>query len=128
MTTEQEKPVEAQSLLESLIGPLTLGKYLAAIREGEGWSLQEMGKKLGITRAHLCDIEKERRVLSPERAARFARILGYSEVQMVQLALQDLVNKNDLHLVVDVRPAKKGERPSPRRATKTRRRALKKVG
>jgi len=128
MTTERERPVEAQAFLESLIGPMTLGKFLAAIREGEGWSLEEMGKKLGISRAHLCDIEKERRVLSPERAARFAKVLGYSEVQMVQLALQDLVNKNGLHFLVDVKPAEKKERHPPRKVSRVRCRVLKKVG
>ena len=50
----------------------------------------------------LNDIEKGRKAVSPERAARFAKVLGYSEARLVQLALQDLVNRGGLNLRVDV--------------------------
>jgi transcriptional regulator with XRE-family HTH domain len=38
----------------------------------------ELAKKLGISKSHLNDIEKGRKAVSPERAARFAKILGYA--------------------------------------------------
>jgi len=83
-------------------GRLTLAEALFSIRSGEGWSQAEMGRRLGISRAHLCDIEKGRRTVSPDRAARFARILGYSETQFVRLALQDQLNQSGLKMTVSV--------------------------
>jgi len=68
-------------------------------------TLAEFAKKLGISRQHLCDIEKGRKVVSPERAAKFAKILGYSREQFVALALQALLDEADLHLKVEVNVA-----------------------
>jgi transcriptional regulator with XRE-family HTH domain len=71
--------------------PLTLGSLLSTIRECDELSQAALAKRLGISKSHLCDIEKGRKSVSPERAARFARELGYSEEQFVRLALQQLV-------------------------------------
>ncbi len=68
--------------------PLSLADLLGSIRKGEGLTQEEFAHKLGLSRSHLCDIEQGRKNLSPERAARYARILGYSEAQFVRLALQ----------------------------------------
>lgn len=46
-----------------------------------------------------------RKVVSPERAARFAKILGRSQQQFVRLALQELVNEAGLKMKVDVAAA-----------------------
>ena len=59
-------------------------------------------KMLGISRQYLCDLEHDRRSVSLEKAAQFARYTGYSEDQMVRLALQDCVNKAGLHYEVDI--------------------------
>lgn len=92
-------------LLEKLTGgPLTLAMFVRAIREGEAWSLADMGDKLGVTRAHVAAIERGKAV-SPERAAQYARRLGYSEAQFVRLALQDEVKRAGLHYTVEVRAA-----------------------
>lgn len=101
MTTRKKS--RAVSLLEDLAGgPLTLGGLLAAIREGEELSQAELAERLGISRSHLCDIEKGRKTVSPARAAQFARDLGYSEAQFVRLALQALVEEAGLGLTVHV--------------------------
>jgi transcriptional regulator with XRE-family HTH domain len=39
--------------------------------------------------AHLSHIENGRKVVSPERAARWASLLGYAESQFVRLALSE---------------------------------------
>lgn len=94
---------KAMTTMENMIGgPLTLGDMLLAIREGEGWSQEELGSRLDVSRGHICDIEKGRRSISPGRAARWARILGYSESQMVRLALQAQVDAATLELRVEV--------------------------
>ena len=101
-----KKKSEAVKFLEKLTGgPLTLARLLHSIRQGEEMTLAEFAKKLGISRQHLCDIEKGRKVVSPERAARFAKILGYSQEQFVALALQALLDEADLDLKVEVKVA-----------------------
>jgi transcriptional regulator with XRE-family HTH domain len=100
------KKSDAVRFLEKLTGgPVTLGRFLEAVRLGEELTQPAFAKKLGVSRSHLNDIEKGRKGVSPERAARFAKVLGYSRARLVQLALQDLVNRGGLKLLVDVKAA-----------------------
>ncbi len=97
---------QTMRFLENVAGrPLTLGGLLESIRLSEDMSQAEFSKKLRISASHLCDIEKGRKVVSPERAARFAKILGRSQQQFVRLALQELVNEAGLKMKVDVAAA-----------------------
>ncbi len=92
--------------LEQIAGrPLTLGGLLESIRLGEEMSQAAFARKLGISPSHLCDIEKGRKVVSPERAARFAKTLGRSPEQFVRLSLQGLVDEAGLRMKVDVAAA-----------------------
>lgn len=103
MTTKRRTTAGKQ--LEALAGgPLTLAMLVRAIREGEEWSLADMAAKLRVTRAHVAAIEHGKPV-SPERAARYARALGYSESQFVRLALQDAIKRAGLRYTVEVRAA-----------------------
>jgi DNA-binding transcriptional regulator YiaG len=103
---ESRKTGQAQSFLEGLVGGrLTLGAALSAIRESEGESLAAFSARLGISRSHLCDVERGRRVVSPERAARFAEALKQHQAQFVRLALQDQVHEAGLCLRVELHPA-----------------------
>jgi transcriptional regulator with XRE-family HTH domain len=89
--------------LEALMGgPLTLGMALESLRRGEDVSQSEFARKLGLSSQKLCDIEKGRRHVSPERAAQFARKLGHPIEVFVRLALQDQVNDGGLKLKVSV--------------------------
>ena len=98
--------VGAAAYLEKMLGPLTLATLLRATREGEAMSQQDFARKLGLSKSHLCDIEAGRKAVSPERAASFARTLGYPVIQYVQLALQDLLNRGRLAFDVELRPHK----------------------
>ena len=99
MSTRKSK---ASRFLGKVTGaPLTLGSFLQAVRVGEGLSQTKFSKHLGISRSHLCDIEKSRKRLSPARA-KFAKTLGYGEAQFVRLALQGLVEEASLKLRVRV--------------------------
>ena len=100
-----KKKSDAMKFLESLVGKLTFGGLIEAMRQAEEMSQVEFAKKLGISKQHLCDIEKGRKFVSPERAARFARILGHSEQSFVALALQDIVNQGGLKIKVSVEAA-----------------------
>lgn len=104
MTTSAKS--HAMRFLESVSGgPLTLGDLLLSIRLGEETSQADFARQLGISRSHLCDIEKGRKTLSVRRAAQFARTLGYSEAQFARLALQEMVEDAGLKLTVQVTPA-----------------------
>lgn len=104
MITKETK--ESLSFLESLIGKKpTLGDFILAIRQGEEMTQVEFSKLLGISRHNLCDIEHNRRFISPKMAAQFANKLGYSEKQFVRLCLQDMLNREGLALLVDIENA-----------------------
>ena len=103
MGTKRTKPeanlgdVDALEFLRNLSGgPLTFARYLQSIRLGEEASQAEFADQLGISKAHLCDIEKGRRAVSPQRAATFAELLGYAPEQFVELALQAEIDRAGL--------------------------------
>jgi transcriptional regulator with XRE-family HTH domain len=100
-----KKKSKARAFMEGLYGPLTLGRAISAIRKCEEFTQVEFANKLGISRAHLCDIEKGRKMVSPALAAKYARALGESESQFVRLALQDELERAGLHYSVHLEAA-----------------------
>jgi transcriptional regulator with XRE-family HTH domain len=96
MTTKKEKKSAARNFMEEVTGgPLTLANLLHSIRMGEELSQVEFAIRLGVSKSHICDIEKGRKHVSPMRAMQFAKILRYSEQQFVRLSLQDIVDQLD---------------------------------
>jgi len=95
----------ASKYMERTYGKLTFGAHLRAIRLGDEWSLAAMGKTLGVSAPHLSDIEHDRRTVSPERAAAWAKALGYDQAQFVQLAVQGLLDVAGIKLRVSVKAA-----------------------
>ena len=94
---------KAMTFLEELSGgPLTLAKLLRSIREGEAITQAAFAEKLGISKQHLSHIENGRKAVSPERAARWASLLGYAESQFLRLALQDELQRAGLRYTVTV--------------------------
>jgi transcriptional regulator with XRE-family HTH domain len=92
--------------LERIAGrSLTLGGLLESIRLGEEMSQSAFARKLGVSPSHLCDIEKGRKVVGAERAARFAKILDRSPEQFVRLSLQELIDEAGLKMRVNIDPA-----------------------
>ncbi|HEU5282069.1 MAG TPA: helix-turn-helix transcriptional regulator [Gammaproteobacteria bacterium] len=97
-------------------GQLTLGRLIWAIRQADEITQVAFAEKLNITKQHLCDIEHDRKSISPKLAAKYADTLGYSKEQFVRLALQDLVDRDGLNIRVDVsiekrKHPKKSHRP-----------------
>ena len=91
--------------LEQRYGQVTFAKFLRSWREDEEISQAEFANCLGISRANLCDIEKGRKLVSIERAAKFARILGHSEAGLVAIALSDMLRAAKLKMRVHVTAA-----------------------
>jgi transcriptional regulator with XRE-family HTH domain len=106
MRKAKEKKSSAMKTLENIAGgPLTLGRAIGAIRKGEELSQDECATKLGVSKSQLCDVEKGRKTLSPERAAKWARILGYPESVLVRLALQAELDAAGLKYRVEIEAA-----------------------
>ena len=106
MTTKLSKGYSDDKLLGGLLGgPLTLGDALEAIRTTLELSQVDFAKKIGISKANLCDIEKGRRFVSPDKAAEFARRLGHPVTTFVKLSLQDQLRRAGLKLKIEVKAA-----------------------
>ena len=89
--------------LRKKYGPMTVGRFIRAFRMSDEFSQAEYAKKLNISKANLCDIEKGRKLVSPERAAKFAKILQVPEKGLVVLALQDLLRAEHLSYHVELK-------------------------
>lgn len=91
--------------LEKKIGPLTMAKLLRSYRTRMDISQVNFAKKLKISKANLCDIEKGRKLISIERAAKFAKILKDIELLYVQVALDDQLRAACLNYEVQLKKA-----------------------
>ena len=89
-------------LLERIAGPLTFGKMLESIRKCDALTQDEYARRLGVSKSHLCDVEKGRKAVSPARAARWSQQLGYPESVFVQLALQSELDASGLEYSVSL--------------------------
>lgn len=108
MTINSKMTQQALNSIEKITGaPLTLGKLLYAIREAEGLTQVQFGRKLGISKQQLCDIERDRKSVSPKLAAYYAEKLGYSKEQFLRLSLQGVVDRDGLDVIVEVKPRRK---------------------
>ena len=106
MSTRKSKDSSESKFIESLLGgALTFGMAVESLRMRDELTQTVFAKKLGISRQYLCDVEKGRRLVSPEQAARFAKAFGHPQNVLVQLALQDSVRESGLKLKVKVEAA-----------------------
>jgi len=91
--------------LEKRLGPLTVGSVLHSWRVTEELSLKEFGKKLGLSVANLCDIEKGRTGVSPEKASQISKAIGVPEALLVRLSIEEGLRAVGLKYRVDLKPA-----------------------
>jgi len=68
MSTDRHRAFGSKDLARRL-GKLTVGEFLHTWRISEEMSLADFGKLVGMSVANLCDIEKGRKGVSPERRA-----------------------------------------------------------
>lgn len=97
--------MDAYELLKELYGPETLGGLLWSLRMCDEISQAEFARQLGVSRSHLCDVEKGRKVVSPERAAAWAEVLGFPPHVFVKLALQEQLDRAGVKMTVEVEAA-----------------------
>ena len=77
-----------------------MASLLLALRECDELSQVKFAKKLGLSKQMLCDIEKSRKFVSPARAARFARKLGYPPELFIKIALEEELKREGLLLKI----------------------------
>ena len=89
--------------LEKKLGKMTVAKYLKSFRLADEISQVDFAKKLGLSKGNLCDIEKGRKMISPERASKIAKKIKVPEKVLIQLALQDSLRAARLKYKVDLK-------------------------
>lgn len=95
----------ARKYLEKSRGKLTLGSALRSIRLCDEISQTAFAKKLKVSTQYLCDLEHNRKIVSAKKAKNFAEILGHSPEQFVALAIQDSLDHDGIHMVVEIKAA-----------------------
>ncbi|MCK5164453.1 MAG: helix-turn-helix transcriptional regulator [Desulfobacula sp.] len=88
--------------LERDYGPLTFGRALWAHRKCAEISQKDFAKILGMSSGSLCDMEKGRRIPTPKRAAKIARLIEQPEIVWIELALQDSLRDANLDYTIKV--------------------------
>ena len=91
--------------LDERLGKLTVGEFVHTWRKANGMNLKDFGELAGISVGNLCDIEKGRRLVSPERAAQFAKVMGYSAAQFIGTAIEDQLRQAGLRFSVELKAA-----------------------
>ena len=88
--------------IENELGPLTFGRLLQAHRLGEEITQVQFAKKLSLSKQSLNDLESGRKNPTIRRAMSLAKKIGLLPELVVQVVLQDQVNKEKLKLLVSV--------------------------
>ena len=104
MNTNKLKTNQSLKALEKIIGKKpTMGDYLLALRECREETQGDFADILNVSRQYLCDIEKNRRVISAGTAAKFAQKLGYPQELFIKLALEDELHQAGLSYQVELK-------------------------
>lgn len=94
---------EALNILDEVLdGQPTFGETLSALRKCEELTQVELAKKLGVSKQYLCDVENNRKSVSVDKAIKIAQALGQSKRLLVELALQEMLNKNHLNYSISL--------------------------
>lgn len=87
------KKSDAIKFLEELRGgPLTFGAMVRSIRETDELTQEEVALKVRVSKQHVSDVENGRKKVSIERAARWAKALGYPPASFVRLVAQEEID------------------------------------
>ncbi len=104
MSTEKRKSYDSKSL-EKRLGKLSVGEFLRTWRTSEEMTLKQFGKLTGLSIANLCDIEKGRKGISPEKAKQIAIAICVPPAFLVRLSIQESLQAAGLSYKVDIKPA-----------------------
>jgi transcriptional regulator with XRE-family HTH domain len=91
--------------LDKKLGEMTLASFLYSWRKSIGVTQADFAKKLGISAANLCDIEKGRQLVSPKKATEIAKKIGYSQTVLVELVINEQLKVDGLDMRVEAKVA-----------------------
>jgi transcriptional regulator with XRE-family HTH domain len=106
--SKKHKNYDALSEIALLQGPASFGELIRSMRLCDDMSQEVLAKILGISKQHLSAVEKGKKVVSPARAAKFAKALGYPVDQFVLAAIEDELREAGIDLHFDLRKAAGG--------------------
>lgn len=104
MSTKRSRSFGSKDL-ERRLGALTIGEFLHTWRTSEEASLKDFGKLVGMSVANVCDIEKGRKGVSPEKAEQIAKAIGVPPALLVRLSIEESLRAAGLKYSVEVKPA-----------------------
>ncbi len=104
MSTDKRRSFGVKDL-ERRLGKLTIGEMLHTWRLSEELSLKDFGGLIGMSVPNLCDIEKGRKGVSPEKAQQIARALGIPPALLIRLSIEESLKAAGLRYQVEIRPA-----------------------
>jgi antitoxin HigA-1 len=104
MSTDERRAFGLKDL-EKRLGKLTVGELLHTWRVSEEMSLKAFGSLIGMSVPNLCDIEKGRKGVSPEKAAQIAKAIGLPPALLVRLSIEESLQAAGLKYKVELKPA-----------------------
>ncbi len=100
MTIEKNRIRFGLKELQNLRGSMTFARLLTSYRSSVDLTQVELAKRLKLSKANLCDLEKGRKIPSPARAHEIARSLKELPQYWVEVAIQDMLTSQKLSYVV----------------------------
>jgi|SRR5450432_291706 len=104
MSTDKRRSFGGKDL-ERRLGKLTVGEMLHSWRVSEEMSLKNFGGLIGMSVPNLCDIEKGRKGVSPEKAEQIAKAIGVPPALLIRLSIEESLKAAGLKYQVEIRPA-----------------------
>jgi transcriptional regulator with XRE-family HTH domain len=89
-------PADKRGLHEPLSDPAPLSERLAALRGTRGWSMEQLGDRLGVSRQSVWYWESAQREPKPAMLARIAKLFGVSERELLRAPVPDESASGDL--------------------------------
>jgi antitoxin HigA-1 len=106
MSTKKKK-INGLKSLEKRLGKLSVGEFLRTWRTTEEMTPMQFGKLTGLSIANLCDIEKGRKGVSPEKAEQIAKAIGVPPAFLVRLSIEESLQSAGLRYKVEIKPAER---------------------
>jgi transcriptional regulator with XRE-family HTH domain len=100
MTTK--KRIKAKNAIRKITGHISFGLMLRSLRLAKEYSQVSMASILEISKQELCNIEKERKSVSVERAKLFALALNMPPKVFAKYSLQDQLRSPEIMGTVEI--------------------------
>jgi DNA-binding XRE family transcriptional regulator len=100
-----ENKIPARIAIRNAVGHISFGDFLNSYRVGNEYSQVGFAKKLKISKQDLCNIEKGRKIVSVERAAKFAKLLQMPEMLFIKYVIEDQLKKAGIKLEISFKKA-----------------------